>query len=87
METAPDGPPEFGAEFDHLFGRAFAVARRLTPNDAAAEDVAAEALARTYVHWHRVRRYEYRDAWVARVATNRAARGSAGHPIRKIRVL
>jgi RNA polymerase sigma-70 factor (sigma-E family) len=64
--------PEFEDEFDRLFGRAFTVARRLTGDAAAAEDVAAEALIRTYVHWSRVRRFEYPDAWVARVATNLA---------------
>jgi len=64
--------PEFEDEFDRLFGRAFSVARRLTGDTATAEDVAAEALMRTYVHWARVRRFEYPDAWVARVATNLA---------------
>jgi len=64
--------PEFEDEFDRLFGRAFSVARRLTGDTATAEDVAAEALIRTYVHWARVRRFEYPDAWVARVATNLA---------------
>jgi len=64
--------PEFEDEFDRLFGRAFSVARRLTGDTVTAEDVAAEALIRTYVHWARVRRFEYPDAWVARVATNLA---------------
>lgn len=64
--------PEFEAEFDRLFGRAFSVARRLTGDAATAEDVAAETLIRTYVHWVRVRRFEHPDAWVARVATNLA---------------
>jgi len=64
--------PEFEDEFDRLFGRAFSVARWLTGDTATAEDVAAEALIRTYVHWARVRRFEYPDAWVARVATNLA---------------
>ncbi len=39
--------PRFEDEFDRLFGRAFAVARRLTGDPSAAEDIAAEALART----------------------------------------
>jgi len=64
--------PRFEDEFDRLFGRAFAVARRLTGDPSAAEDIAAEALARTYARWHRVRSFEYRDAWVARIATNLA---------------
>lgn len=72
MRTRNDGSPDFEVEFDRLFGRAYAVARRLTGDPSVAEDVAAEALTRTYVHWKRVRAFEYRDAWVARVATNLA---------------
>lgn len=68
----PDEPAAFEAEFDRLFGRAFSVARRLTGNVAVAEDLAAEALARTYARWGRVRTMEYREAWVARIATNLA---------------
>ena len=71
MGPGPDAP-EFEAEFDRLFARAFSVARRLTGDAATAEDVAAETLTRTYVHWRRVRRFEYPEAWVARVATNLA---------------
>jgi RNA polymerase sigma-70 factor (sigma-E family) len=74
--TSNDGAPEFEAEFDRLFGRAYAVARRLTGDASAAEDVAAEALTRTYVHWNRVRGFEHRDAWVAKVATNLAIKAS-----------
>jgi len=74
--TTIDGSPEFAAEFDRLFDRAYAVARRLIGDPTAAEDVAAEALTRTYVHWNRVRGFEYRDAWVARVATNLAIKAS-----------
>jgi RNA polymerase sigma-70 factor (sigma-E family) len=72
VPTRGEAVPEFEAEFDRLFGRAFAVARRLTGDAAAAEDIAAEALTRTYVSWSRVRRYEHLDAWVARVTTNLA---------------
>jgi hypothetical protein len=36
----------------------------------AAEDVAAEALARTCLHWGKVRDLAWRDGWVLRVATN-----------------
>ena len=80
MGSTAAEPPEFEAEFDRLFGRAFAVARRLTGDPAAAEDVAAEALIRTYVRWSRVRSFEYRDAWVARVATNLAIKASRRRP-------
>jgi RNA polymerase sigma-70 factor (sigma-E family) len=83
--TKAEGLPEFEAEFDRLFGRAFAVARRLTGDAATAEDVAAEALTRTYVHWGRVRTFEYRDAWVARVATNLAIKTiRRGTPAREL---
>jgi DNA-directed RNA polymerase specialized sigma24 family protein len=69
---AAGGWPSFEEEFDELFARAFAIARRLTGDPALAEDIAAEALARAYAAWRRVRTYEYRGAWVARVATNLA---------------
>ena len=39
MGTKGEGLPEFEAEFDRLFARAFSVARRLTGNAAAAEDI------------------------------------------------
>lgn len=71
-----DGAPNFDDEFDRLFGRAYSVARRLTADPSIAEDIAAEALARTYAHWRRVRAYEHRDAWVARVATNLAIKAT-----------
>ena len=58
MGTTAGELPEFEAEFDRLFGRAFAVARRLTGDPATAEDIAAEALIRTYVRWSRVRAFE-----------------------------
>jgi RNA polymerase sigma-70 factor (ECF subfamily) len=72
--------PEFEAEFNRLFSRAYAVARRLIGDGMAAEDVAAEALIRTYVHWRRVRAYEHREAWVARVATNLALKAARQQP-------
>jgi RNA polymerase sigma-70 factor, ECF subfamily len=78
--TTAAGPPEFEDEFDRLFGRAYAVAYRLTGDGAAAEDVAAEALTRAYVHWNRVRGFEYREAWVARVATNLAIKATRRRP-------
>jgi RNA polymerase sigma-70 factor, ECF subfamily len=80
VETTAEGPPEFAAEFDRLFDRAYAVARRLIGDPTTAEDVAAEALTRTYVHWTRVRGFEHRDAWVARVATNLAIKTSRRRP-------
>ena len=72
MRATAEALPRFEDEFDRLFGRAFVVARRLTGDVSHAEDIAAEALARTYARWSKVRTLEFRDAWVARVATNLA---------------
>lgn len=38
----------------------------------AAEDIAAEALARAYAHWSRVATLDWREAWVLRVTGNLA---------------
>lgn len=51
------------------------VVRMLTVvlNDrAAAEDLAQEAFVRLFQHWGKVSRYESPEAWVRRVALNRA---------------
>lgn len=73
---------EFDAEFDELFDRAVCTARRIVGSAAAAEDVAAEALARAYARWHRIHTLPYRDAWVLRVALNLALRS-----VRRARLL
>lgn len=62
----------FEDAFDHLLGRALAAARRILGDSPRAEDVAAEALARTYARWDTVRDLPYREAWVVRVAANLA---------------
>jgi RNA polymerase sigma-70 factor (sigma-E family) len=62
----------FEEAFDELFPRAFRLARRLLGDVAAAEDVAAEALARAYARWSRVGSLPWRDGWVLRVASNLA---------------
>lgn len=62
----------FEEAFDELFGRAFGLARRLLGDGPAAEDVAAEALARAYAHWPRIEGLPYRDGWVLKVAANLA---------------
>ena len=66
------GDREFEADFDRLLGRAYRHAQRLVGDPAMAEDLAAEALTRTYVHWPRIRKYDHLDAWVLRVVTNLA---------------
>jgi RNA polymerase sigma-70 factor (sigma-E family) len=63
---------DFEAVFDQMLGRAYRHALRLVGDRALAEDLAAEALTRTYVHWRRVRTLDFRDAWVLRVVTNLA---------------
>jgi RNA polymerase sigma-70 factor (sigma-E family) len=62
----------FEAAFDELFPRAVRLADRLLGDRAAAEDVAAEALARAYARWSKVGGLSYRDGWVLKVATNLA---------------
>jgi RNA polymerase sigma-70 factor (ECF subfamily) len=58
--------------FDVLFGRAYRLAYRLVGQPQIAEDLAAEALARSYAHWHRISALPHRDAWVLRVTVNLA---------------
>lgn len=65
-------PGPFEDAFDALFRRAFLVGRRILGDAASAEDVAAEACARAYVHWRKIGAQDWREAWVARVATNLA---------------
>lgn len=64
--------PSFEAAFHDLYPRALRSVRRLLGDDAAAEDAAAEALARAYADWPRVQALAHRDAWVLRVAVNLA---------------
>ena len=70
MGSRGDGDDGFEEAFDALFASARAVARRLVGPGAAADDVAAEALARAYARWPKVRDLHYRDAWVMRVTAN-----------------
>ena len=63
---------EFQQFFTELFPVAYRVAMRLVNNIAEAEDIAAEALARVFARWPRVRALERREAWVLRVASNLA---------------
>jgi RNA polymerase sigma-70 factor (sigma-E family) len=62
----------FEEAFDDLFPRAVRLAHRLLGDRAAAEDIAAEALARTYARWSKVGGLSYRDGWVLKVTTNLA---------------
>lgn len=60
----------FDAAFLALFPRAFRLSYRLLGDRAAAEDAAAEAMARAFSDWKRVSELPYREAWVLRVASN-----------------
>ena len=70
----------FEAAFDTLFPRALRLARRILGDPAAAEDVAAEALARTYARWAKVSVLPWRDGWVLRVTTNLSIDRLRTHP-------
>jgi RNA polymerase sigma factor (sigma-70 family) len=59
---------EFREAFSLLHERAYQAAFRLLGNQAAAEDVAQEALTRAYVHWTRLD--ERREGWVVTTAVN-----------------
>lgn len=63
---------DFDAAFWPLFLVAFRAAHRILGDRHAAEDVAADALAEAHLHWRRLAGLSYREAWVVRVATNRA---------------
>jgi RNA polymerase sigma-70 factor (ECF subfamily) len=62
----------FEAAFRPLFMRAFRLAHRMLGDKEAAEDVAAEALARAHMHWSHIAGLDHRDAWVLRVTANLA---------------
>jgi RNA polymerase sigma factor (sigma-70 family) len=75
VELSDPPPPDaasddFDEAFWPLFLAAYRVAFRILRNREAAEDVAAETMARAHVHWPRI--VPNRTAWVVRVATNRA---------------
>lgn len=60
----------FDGAFTRLYAASYAVAFRLLGERAEAEDVAQEALARTFVRWSRVE--PFATAWACRVAFNLA---------------
>jgi RNA polymerase sigma factor (sigma-70 family) len=74
------GDAAFDEAYGPLFRRAATLAYRLLGERAAAEDVAAEALARAYARWSRLEGLAYRDAWVLRVATNLAIDAARRRP-------
>lgn len=65
-----DGDDEFKGFYERLQPRAISVARRLLGDPAVAEDIAAEAFARAYARWAKVRKHPNPDAWLLRVVGN-----------------
>ena len=65
-----DDGREFEAFFETSFLAARMVAFRILGDLTAAEDAAAEALARALVRWRRLSRLPHREAWVLRVTAN-----------------
>lgn len=66
------GDDDFERAFASLFSLAMGPALRILRSVPAAEDVAAEVLARVYADWPRLRVATWREAWTVRVATNLA---------------
>jgi RNA polymerase sigma factor (sigma-70 family) len=60
----------FEHRFDDLFRVAMRPAMRILRSVDAAEDVAAEVLARAYADWDRLGQAPWLDAWLVRSATN-----------------
>ena len=65
-----DDAAAFRELFDALLPRVERLARRTLGDAFAAEDVAAETMARTYARWPKVSQLPHRDFWVLRVAAN-----------------
>jgi RNA polymerase sigma factor (sigma-70 family) len=66
----------FEDAFPDLLARSFRLASRMLGDRAAAQDVAADALAITLVRWSRIVDLSYRTAWVLRVTANLALRAA-----------
>jgi RNA polymerase sigma-70 factor (sigma-E family) len=72
MLGGPRRDESFDEAFDKLFPRAQRLAERIVGDWMTAEDVAAEALARTCLRWSKLRDAPWRDGWTLRVTTNLA---------------
>ncbi len=70
MEPVPPRRGGFDAAYVRLFVTAQRCSYRILGNRTAAEDVAAETMARAYARWPKI--HPYSDAWVTRVAANLA---------------
>lgn len=68
---------EFQQLFEPLYRQCHALARRLTGTDERAEAVAAEALARAYARWSRVRSLAHPEGWTLLTTARLAAEALA----------
>jgi RNA polymerase sigma-70 factor (ECF subfamily) len=64
---------EFQQQFASLYRQCHALARRLLGDEARAEAVASEAMARAYARWQRVRSLPHPEGWVLRLTGELAA--------------
>ncbi|HEX3541900.1 MAG TPA: sigma-70 family RNA polymerase sigma factor [Acidimicrobiales bacterium] len=64
--------PDYEAQFAALYTLALRPAQRVLAEPSDAEDVAAETLARLYLHWSKLSQRCDLAPWVLRVATNLA---------------
>ena len=67
-----DAPDDFEVFAAGVLPKLLRLASRVSANRPDAEDLAAEALARAYASWGRVRSLPFRDGWVLRTAANLA---------------
>ena len=72
MAERDEAEAEYEAAYPALFMAAMRLGYRILRDRDAAEDVAAEAMARAYARWPSVRTMPHREAWVLRVAANLA---------------
>lgn len=70
--TPARNSPGFDAYCVAILPRIVGVAQSITGNRQDAEDAAIEALARAFLHWHRLQRSSWRDAWVIKVTSRLA---------------
>ena len=72
MVRRNEGDDAFREFYERMQPRAIGVGRRLLGDRAAAEDLAAEAFARAYSRWSKVRTHPNPEAWLLRVVGNLA---------------
>jgi RNA polymerase sigma-70 factor (ECF subfamily) len=87
MVRGKERDDEFRLYYSRLHDRAVSTAAKLVRDRDLAEDLAAEALARAYASWRKLRRHPNPDAWLMTVIGNltidhirRASRSSPHDP-------